>query len=297
MMEDSRLLTGQAEIRRSETRAALAPTHGTPATQECWVARGRYAAFGVSWEVQADDISAYHLLLDRLPPGASPTSSKATARTYAFRTLPSLLTDGEVSFLLTADGRPLVRSSEPNDIAEAFEDDLKWLVAERSQRKVFLHAGVVGWRDRAILIPGGPKSGKSTLVRALVGCGATYFSDEYAVLEGNLVQPFPARLPNWSAPGTSLSYWLDEFASTRNTKPLPVGLVLFAPHQAGAVFKPRLLSRGKSLLGMFKHAVAAQRQPERVLRSLESVTRRCNALEGARGDAQAAATYLLERLV
>jgi hypothetical protein len=247
--------------------------------------------------MRADDLSAYHLLLDRLPPSASPTSSKATERSYAFRTLPSALTDGEVSFLLTADGRPLVRSSEPTDIAEAFEDDLKWLVAERSPRKVFLHAGVVGWRDRAILIPGGPHTGKSTLVRALVGCGATYYSDEYAVLEGNMVQPFPARLPNWSAPGTSLSYWLDELTSARVAKPVPVGLVLFAPHQAGAVFKPRLLSRGKSMLGMFKHAVAAQRQPERVLRALESITRKCNALEGARGDAHTAATYLLERLV
>ena len=112
-----------------------------------------------------------------------------------------------------------------------------------------------------------------------------------------MVQPFPSRLPDWSAPGTSLSYWLDEFANARSPKPVPVGLVLFAPHQPGAVFKPRLLSRGKSLLGMFKHAVAAQRQPERVLRALETVTRRCNALEGPRGDAQAAATYLLERLV
>ncbi len=292
-MEDSRLVTGRVELRRTETRAARTSS----AISDSWLARGRYVAFGVSWEVRADDVSAYHLLLDRLPPVASPTSSKSTMRCYAFRTLPPTVSEGEASYLLTADGRPLVRSSEPTDIADAFEEDLKCFVAERSPRKVFLNAGVVGWRDRAILIPGGPRSGKSTLVRALVGCGATYFSDEYAVLEGNLVQPFPSRLPNWSAPGTSLSYWLDEFNSTRAPAPVPVGLVLFAPHQAGAVFKPRLLSRGKSLLGMFKHAVAAQRHPERVLKALETVTRRCNALEGVRGDAQAAATYLLERLV
>ena len=296
-MEDSRLVTGLVELRRTEPRAAHAPSQAAQAALDGWVARGRYVAFGVSWEVRADDVSAYHLLLDRLPPVASPTSSKNMMRSYAFRTLPSKSSESEVSYLLTADGRPLVRSSEPTDIAEAFEDDLKWFVAERSPRKVFLNAGVVGWRDRAILIPGGPHSGKSTLVRALVGCGATYFSDEYAVLEGNMVQPFPARLPNWSSPGTSLSYWLDEFNSARTPAPVPVGLVLFAPHQAGAVFKPRLLSRGKSLLGMFKHAVAAQRHPERVLKTLETVTRRCNALDGARGDAHAAATYLLERLV
>jgi len=290
-MEDSRLLTGQGELRRAELRAV----HATYETD--WVARGRYMAFGVSWEIRADDVSAYHLLLDRLPLGAVPTSSRAMARTYVFRTMPATLSENTASYLLLADNRPIVRSTEPSDIAEAFEDDLKSLIAERSPSRVFLRAGVVGWRDRAIVIPSGPHSGKSTLVRALVGCGATYFSDEYAVLEGNIVQPFPARLPDWSMPGSPLGYWLDEFTNETVPKPVPVGLVLFAPYRGGAVFKPKLMSRGKFLLEMFKHAVASQRQPERVLRVLETVSRRCNALEGVRGDAQAAATYLLERLV
>ncbi len=290
-MEDSRLVIGHIEHRRTEARAANA------ASRDGFAARGRYAAFGVSWEVRSDDVAAYHQLLDRLPPGAATSTGKSASRIYAFRTLPSRLSEKDVSYLLSADGRPLVRSSETSDIAQAFEDDLKALVAERSLRKVFLRAGVVGWRDRAIVIAGGPRSGKSTLVRALLGCGASYFSDEYAVLDGNFVQPFPARLPIWSTPGSSLFHWFDQFGGAREPKPVPVGLVLFAPYQPGAVFKPRLISRGNSLLGMFKNAVAAQRNPEHVLRALETVSRRCNALEGVRGDAQSAATYLLDRLV
>lgn len=291
-MENTRTVTGLGEPRRSDARAQHA-AHD----QATWVARGRYAAFGVSWAVQADDVSAFHLLLDRLPPGASPTGSRSVTRTYAFRTVPPTLYESDVSYLLTVDGRPLVRSTEPGDIADAFEDDLKWLVAERSPRKVFLRAGVVGWRDRAIVIAGGPQAGKSTLVRALVGCGASYFSEEYAVLDGNVVEPYPARLPSCMPSGSSVSYLLDEMTDARPLKPLPVGIVLFAPYQPGAVFKPKMVSRGKFLLSMFKHAVAAQRNPEQVLRALETVSRRCNALEGVRGDAQAAASYLLERLV
>jgi hypothetical protein len=34
-----------------------------------------------------------------------------------------------------------------------------------------------------------------------------------------------------------------------------------------------------------------------VLRVLDAVTRKCNALEGMRGDAHGVATYLLDRLV
>lgn len=288
-MENTRLESGQEELWRTEAQASI--------EENGVCARGKYVAFGVPWEIQADNLAAFHLLMERLPPGAVPTSSRSLVRKYRFRSLPPTLPESEGSFMLYADGRPIIRSTEPSEIAQAFEDDLKWLVAERSPRKVFLRAGVVGWRDRAIVIPGGAGSGKSTLVRALVGCGATYYSDEYAVLEGNLVQPFPSRSHNWLSLGNSLGYWLHDLGNSQPAKPVPVGIILFAPYQSGAVFKPKLISRGKSLLGMFKHAVAAQRNPEQVLRSLETVSRRCNALEGVRGDAQTVATYLLERLV
>jgi hypothetical protein len=205
MMENTRTLSTQMDC----WSPGAAPAQ-TTLDEALWVARGRYAAFGVSWEIQTDDVSAYHLLLDRLPPGSTAASSKVTARSYSFRTLPPSVSETEASYLLEADGRPLVRSSDPDEIAEAFEEDVKWLVAGRSPRRVFLRAGVVGWRDRVIVIPGGPRSGKSTLVRALVGCGATYFSDEYAVLEGHTVGPYPSRVVNWSAPRVSLGAWVDD---------------------------------------------------------------------------------------
>ena len=168
---------------------------------------------GVPWEIRTDDVSAFNLLLEHLPPGSAPTRIKTTARRYSFRTLSPALSEPEPCYLLEADGRPMLCTSDAGEIAEALEDDLRWLVAERSLRRVFLRAGVVGWRDRAIVIAGGRRSGKSTLVRAFVACGATCFSEEYAVL---------------------------------------------------------------------RHAVASQRYPERVLRTLEAVLRRCNALEGVR---------------
>ena len=269
----------------------------TRAAQPGRVARGRFGAFGVAWDLESEDPSWYRTLVDRLPLGAAPCPGKAPERGYVLHIMPPTLTELGPSYLLLADGRPLVRSSDGTDVVDAFEENVQWLVAERSPRRVFLRAGVVGWRDRAIVIAGGPGTGKRTLVRALVACGATYFSDDYAVLEGNTVEPYPSRRQPALRAGHGLSVWLDELAPARAPRPVPVGVVLFAPYQAGAVFKPKLVSRGKALLEMFKHAVAAQRNPVQVLRALETVSRRCNALEGVRGDARAVAAYLLDRLV
>jgi hypothetical protein len=285
-MEDIRLTTRELESRRSETRS----DGGTSRS-------GRYGAFGVAWDIQSDDASLYRMLLERLPPGAAPCAGRVPARAYAVRTVPPTVAESGASHLLSCDGRPLVRSSEVSEVVDAFEDNLKWLVAERSPRRVFVRAGVVGWRDRAIVIAGGPGTGKRTLVRALVARGATYFSDDYAVLDGGTVEAFPSHRHVPVVAGHPLSHWLDDVDPERSTGPLPVGIVLFAPYQPGASFKPKLIPRGRALLEMFKHAVAAQRNPMHVLRTLETVSRRCNALEGVRGDARVVASYLLDRLV
>jgi hypothetical protein len=66
---------------------------------------------------------------------------------------------------------------------EALESDLHRSVAERARRWCFVHAGVVGWRGRVIVIPGRSHSGKTTLVAEWLRAGALYYSDEYAVFD------------------------------------------------------------------------------------------------------------------
>jgi predicted ATPase len=44
-------------------------------------------------------------------------------------------------------------------------------VATEAPRRVFVHAGVVGWKGQAILVPGRSYSGKTTLIAALMKAG------------------------------------------------------------------------------------------------------------------------------
>lgn len=77
-----------------------------------------------------------------------------------------------------------------------FEWGLNWSIAVRAQRYLVLHAAVIGYEGRVLLLPGAPGVGKSTLCAGLVARGWRLFSDELALLEPEtgLVHPIPRPL-------------------------------------------------------------------------------------------------------
>ncbi len=93
-------------------------------------------------------------------------------------------------------GRQKITYGNERDIFLKYLDwQIRLTIAEFAVDRVFLHAGVVGWKGKAIIIPAKSFEGKSTLVKTLTKFGAKYYSDEYAVLDENgLVHPFPKML-------------------------------------------------------------------------------------------------------
>ena len=86
----------------------------------------------------------------------------------------------------------LARTLELHPLLTAFEKHAELLTAFRTQDCLFIHTGVVGWQGRAIVIPGRSMTGKTTPVKVLVEAGATYYSDEFAVLDKQgQVHPYP----------------------------------------------------------------------------------------------------------
>jgi HprK-related kinase A len=83
-----------------------------------------------------------------------------------------------------------------------FEWGLNWCIASNMHRYLLLHAAVVARDDRAMILPGQPGSGKSTLCAALVSRGWRLLSDEMGVVvpaSGELLPvPRPVSLKNES---------------------------------------------------------------------------------------------------
>jgi len=74
-----------------------------------------------------------------------------------------------------------------------FEWGLNWVIANNAHQFLVIHAAVVERHGRALVFPGSPGSGKSTLCAALVTRGWRLLSDEMALvsLANGLVTPFP----------------------------------------------------------------------------------------------------------
>jgi len=90
-------------------------------------------------------------------------------------------------------GSRVGRTTHPWEVFRFLECQLDFLLAEKVERVLLLHAGAVAQNAAGILLPGPSGSGKSSLSLALVQKGYSYFSDEIGVLEpatGRL-QPFP----------------------------------------------------------------------------------------------------------
>lgn len=78
--------------------------------------------------------------------------------------------------------------------APLFEWGMNWCVAQRPLGQLVMHAAVVAQGDAAIMMPGFPGAGKSTLCAALVHlAGWRLLSDELAILDptSGLVLPHP----------------------------------------------------------------------------------------------------------
>jgi hypothetical protein len=262
-----------------------------------WAAGIVFTVYGLSVGIRGSDRSVLEQVEALLPPGWKPATKPTVRRLY------SLIAGGPTGragvrrfSILYCGAARLVRTHDLEEALRHLELDLELYIGDRARRRTFVHAGVVGWNGRAILIPGRSGSGKSTLVRALVRAGATYYSDEFAVLdERGRVHPYPIPLAIRSGRdgGPSVKYRAEELGGVVGVSPLPVGLVLITRYVGGTRFRARPLSAGRAVLELLAHTLPARRRPGRVLDALTQAVAQASVLRGTRGEAEETARQVL----
>jgi hypothetical protein len=217
--------------------------------------------------------------------------------------------DGAASFTLLPPGRNhgykcfagselVLESVEDKPVLEQFARELMIHVANFCPDRVFVHAGVVGWKGRALVMPGTSYAGKTTLTAALVRAGATYLSDEYAVVDqAGWVHPY-ARDLQMREPGKpgQRSMPVESLHGRATTNPMRVATVVFARYEPGADWNPQPVTAGLAVLEMLRHAIPVQRIPRRVLAALTAMLEGATAWKAERGEADDVVDSLLRSL-
>jgi hypothetical protein len=206
---------------------------------------------------------------------------------------------GEPAYRLYRNGRPLFACGDRRELLERFGSIVALYVAEASRSRTFIHAGVVGWGNRAILIPGRSFSGKTTLVAALVRAGAIYYSDEFAVLDKRgMVYPYAQPLQvRESGSHRQTQRPVEEFGGVAGNKPLPVGLVIVSRYKPEAHWRPRQLTPGVGLLKILDNTVSARRAPAVALSTLKQVVSNAVIVRGVRGEASQLVNWIAAHFV
>ena len=264
-----------------------------------WVAGLCLTAFGVPVGIRTNAPEILDRLGEYLPPGWKRSRSRRVDRLYSLaigdtgdRRSPWSLNT------LCEDEVEIARSEDLDWVLDTLESRLKLHIAETSPNRVFVHAGVAGWKGKAILLPGRSLSGKTTMVAELVRAGADYYSDEYAVLdEEGRVHPY--SVPLAVREGNShrqRKRSVEAYGGRSGVEPLRAVLVLAASYLPGAEWCPRPLSVGQGTLELLSNTVPARREPGRVLDTLKSFSPGVCFYKTERGEARDVVQPILDMI-
>jgi hypothetical protein len=163
-----------------------------------------------------------------------------------------------------------------------------------------IHAGAVAVGERALLVPGMSRTGKSSLVAALIARGATYLSDEYALLddEGH-VHPYPRplllRVPG-SVPEERTAVPATRLTASIASSPARVSAIAALRYSDEAELWLERVPSSEGLLYLLQNTPRVVRDDDRTVTAAMRALRTARVYRGRRGDAEAAVEPLLALL-
>src|SRR5688572_11928760 len=129
-----------------------------------WAAGFSFESYGVRVGIRLSRAEDEDRVLAQLPPGWKRSRSAVVSRVYSVWLPPRAGSSNVRRFnLVYENATRIARTLDVEMALDALGSAIRLHVAERAPSRIFVHAGVVGWKNRAIVIPGRSFSGKSRL--------------------------------------------------------------------------------------------------------------------------------------
>lgn len=249
-----------------------------------------FESFGVPVRITLDTVEASERLAEVLPPGHTELAAEARAEEFA------LLREGPGTYTFTRGGSPVSSDVDLEFGITMLQTQVRLFIGLHAADRVFVHAGAVGIGGRAVIFPGRSFSGKTQLTASFLRAGATYLSDEFAVLDaGGNVHPFPSRLSLRLGEEQRQNVDPADLGAHTAESSLPLGGIVVTGYRPGAKWAPQELTRGRAALALLDNSIAALTRHSEAMPIFRQVTDGPLLLTGERGEAEAVVVDLMSR--
>jgi hypothetical protein len=248
-----------------------------------------FESYGIPMEVRASSEELFARIEPLIPPATRPIESSPDNKRFG------IVEEGGGEHTVWNPTTMVCTHAGIELALVTLEGHMRSWIAVNAPDAIFVHAGAVGHDGSAVVLPGESFAGKTTLVAELVRRGATYFSDEFAVIDREgFVHPFPKPLSVRTPDSGPVETSAESMGGVVADAALPISLACVTHYVPGAQWRPRRLSAGEAALALLSRTVPARVRPQESMQFLTQVVKGAVVLEGERGEADEFAELLLD---
>ena len=246
---------------------------------------------GVAVRVTWDGPEIGARIAEVLPPKFAALPDDVAAESFG------LITDGPGVYTYTRGNSPVSSDLDLEFGLMMLQTQIRIFIGINAPGRIFVHAGAVAIGERAVILPGRSFSGKTSLVAEFLRAGATYLSDEFAVLDSDaMLHPYLTRLSVRGEGDERSDVDATALGGIEATASMMLGAVVVTSYKPGAEWAPSEMTRGQAALALLNNTVAALERHTEAIAVFKRLTEGTLLLTGERGDAKPVVSDLMARL-
>ena len=197
-------------------------------------------------------------------------------------------------FRLSVNGVVAASAVRPVLLVPRLINALDAVVIQRLRTLHAVHAGAVKLGSHALLLPGASHAGKSSLVAELLKRGATYLSDEYALIDSEgCVHSYPRPLLLRNGRPDQFPLLPEECDAFIAEEPVPVRWILSLRYEAVGSWQIARVPQSLAMLDLLRNTPHALAESPGMVASFRLAVAQANCYSGTRNEAIHAAGEIL----